>query len=668
MNDLILQGFVDDFAKSRSLFNRPDSEVFEAFAASSILRKYHQCDITGMEHDILVDGKEDGGIDAIAILVNGTPVSTEEGPDHFYDRDSRLEVEFVFMQTKASPRFNASDIGTFVFGVKEYFNAALGLNPKVRFRSEIQQKINLTSRIYKQTIKMPRNPKCFLYYVTSGEWTGAYDPQGRLEDGINQLHELSLFSEVQGKPVDAGLLKAIYRDLDHRNFDREVQFNRAVPFPLIDKVEEAYIGVLPGDEFIKLISNDDGSLNRELFYDNVRDFQGYDNTVNSEIGQTLSDEEWRNTFPLLNNGVTIIARSLKRKGESFLIEGFQIVNGCQTTHILFQNKDVVRADTFIPVKLVVTDDSQVVNEVIKATNRQTAVLPEALESLSTFHKALEDLYNLREGDKPSSDRIYYERRSKQYLFDNIHHSNIVTLTGQIKSFTGMFLDEPHSCSRHYGELLKSYQGRIFAVDHRPGPYYASGVALVTLEKWLKSGSGWRDWSHYKHHLLMLLRVLINGPENMPGLNHSDISSYSLRIVDTLRDPKQGDERFREAVGLLEESLKSFNTVSNVPPNYLREFTEHLKRGSRGQPVQHIDDFSREARLGNFEAGTIKVYDPVKRYGFITNDSGQDMFVHESQISEVPDHRRVPGQQVRYEVVVAPKDPDGRMMAGNVKPV
>lgn len=53
---------------------------------------------------------------------------------------------------------------------------------------------------------------------------------------------------------------------------------------------------------------------------------------------------------------------------------------------------------YIPVKLVVTDDSEVINEVIKATNRQTAVLPESLESLSPFHRELEDFYNVRQAD------------------------------------------------------------------------------------------------------------------------------------------------------------------------------------------------------------------------------------------------------------------------------
>ena len=158
------------------------------------------------------------------------------------------------------------------------------------------------------------------------------------------------------------------------------------------------------------------------------------------------------------------------------------MNGCQTTHILFQNKHLINADTYIPVKLVATTNRQVIVEVIKAMNRQTAVLPEALESLTPFHKELEDLYSTRESTRDLSARIYYERRSKQYAMDNISPRNIVTLTGQIKSFVGMFLNELHSHPRYYGELLRAYGGRIFASDHKPEPYYTSGVALLTVNR------------------------------------------------------------------------------------------------------------------------------------------------------------------------------------------
>ena len=461
MNDIVLDGFVKNFAESRGLSGRAEDYVFEAFAASALLRKYHQSDIKDMEESILVGGGGDGGIDAIAITVNGRPVMAEEDVLFFSDSLRRLDVEFVFVQAKTTTSFSAADIGSSGFGVEQFFAAVSNSTPLVQFKDEVQQLVELARYIYGQGIKMQENPKCSFYYVTAGVWNDPPEPKGRLQDVKDRLEGLNIFSDVRAMPVDADLLKAVYRELE-RGIVKEVEFSRTAAFPKIDGVNEAYIGLLSGNEFINLVSTNDGDLNRELFYDNVRDFQGH-NSVNQEINNTLTNEQLRNAFPLLNNDITIIARSINRTGDNIRISDFQIVNGCQTTHIIFQNKELIGADIFVPCKIVATDDSLVVNEVIKATNRQTAVLPEALESLSLFHRDLEDFYRTREEKRNPADRIYYERRSKQYAMDNIKPSNIVTLTGQIKSFVAMFLNEPHSQHRYYGELLKSYaneQGRL----------------------------------------------------------------------------------------------------------------------------------------------------------------------------------------------------------------
>ena len=669
MNDLVLQGFVKSFAETKGLSHLDPNHLFEAFVASSLFRKYHQAEIADMEDGILVGGSGDGGLDAVGIVVNGRPAHTEEDISFFVDNLRRLDVEFVFVQAKSSAAFNSAAIGSFMFGIEQFFAAVAGSPLRINFNSDILQLIDLTRHIYSQTIKMQQNPKCFAYFVTSGTWTGAADPSGRFADGVETLRKLNLFSDIRADPVDGELLKAIYRELE-RGVVKDVEFSKTAVFPRIDGVDDAYIGLLPGDEFIKLVCTDDGQLNRELFYDNVRDFQGH-NPVNGEINHTLADEQLRDNFPLLNNGVTIVARELTRRGDIFTISDFQIVNGCQTTHIVFQNKSNIGADTFIPVKLVATSDRQVISEVIKATNRQTAVLPEALESLTPFHKELEDFYYSRESSRTPSDRIYYERRSKQYAADQISPRNIVTLTGQIKSFIGMFLNEPHSHPRYYGELLRAYEGRLFAKDHRPAPYYASGTALLTVEKWLNGRPGERDIRSYKHQLLMLLRASIGGKE-IPRLNSNGITTYSLQIVEALHDQERSDEECSRAAELLRTSLTKFGSLSGSshgadrrnPPHRLRAFTEQLiqdlppARPKRGVPQ------SQDSAYGHAERGRIIWYDEWKNFGFIERESGGDIFVHQSQIGSIPWHLRVANLRVRYKVVDNPKTP-GMLMASEV---
>jgi len=120
MKDVVLDGFMKSFSEETGLTGLDESSLFEAFAVSSILRKFHQTDTSDLE-DFLTGGSGDGGIDAAAILVNGHAARTAEHVDFFAEKLRRLDVEFVFLQAKTSAAFSAADIGTFVHGVFQFF-------------------------------------------------------------------------------------------------------------------------------------------------------------------------------------------------------------------------------------------------------------------------------------------------------------------------------------------------------------------------------------------------------------------------------------------------------------------------------------------------------------------------------------------------------------------
>ena len=577
MKDIVLQGIVDAFADDRGLTALPASEVFEYFTLSCVLHKFHQTNVLDIQDDILVGGSQDAGIDAVAILVNGHPIHCEEDVDGFIDQFGSLNVDFVFVQSKMSSAFRGADIGTFLVGVEQFFipDRHLPLNPA------LGRLADLTQFIFSRSPHMQSNPKCSIYYVTSGIWQDQADVSGRIEQGKQQLKRLNLFSEVKFAPIGSDILKDIYRELRY-GVTKSVQINRIAAFPPIDGVEQAHIGLIPGDQFIELVTNDEGELNLDLFYDNIRHFQGYDdNAVNREIDGTLKNDSIRNSFPLLNNGVTIVAKQLKQTGDIFTLSDFQIVNGCQTTHIIFENRHSVDPSTFVPIKLVATGDSQVVTEVVKATNRQTVVHPEALESLSPFHRELEAFYLTQERRTNPKERVYYERRSKQYAADNIKSSNIITLASQVQSFVSMFMNQPHSYYHYYGELLKANQSRLFIDGHKPAPYYASGVARVIVERLFNSILLDRRLRVYRHHVLMLLKMQIAGTD-IPSSSNDSITRYSLMIVDALRDQSRCHQECEKAIGLIEETLAGFDMSGLSPqdrrrnsPDRRRDFTRQL---------------------------------------------------------------------------------------------
>ena len=136
-------------------------------------------------------------------------------------------------------------------------------------------------------------------------------------------------------------------------------------------------------------------------------------------------------------------------------------------------------DVFVPIKLIETTDSEIISEIIKANNRQTEVKLEAFESLSEFHKDLEEYFYARR--EKTKHPLYYERRSKQYEgMVDIKSYQVISLATQLKTYISGFLDQPHSTHRYYGELLSSNTGKIFIKQHALIGYYVVAKLLSSL--------------------------------------------------------------------------------------------------------------------------------------------------------------------------------------------
>jgi cold shock CspA family protein len=641
MKDLVLNGFVKNFAESHAFADDTSSEVFEAFAMSAVLRKFHACDVAEFD-EILVGGSTDAGIDGAVILVNGRPVKSKEDLAFFRSRLRHLDFQFVFVQAKTSSEFDSGDIGTFLYGVSQFFSN----EPTVRFNAEVDALRKLKDEVYDLSIAMDQNPTCHAYYVSTGTWNDDLEPHARLDEGAERLEATHLFSQVKAVPIDAQTLKSIYRELE-RGVTREVELSKTAVFPSIDGVGEAYLGLMPGHEFLRLITNEDGDLNRDLFYDNVRDYQG-NNPVNTEIATTIAGST-KGRFPLLNNGITIVARSISRTGDKFRISDFQIVNGCQTTHVIHQNRNAIDPTIFVPIKLVVTNDSEIITEVIKATNWQTAVMPEALESLTPLHKEIEDFYNSHQSNRNRATRIFYERRSKQYYFDPIPSSSIVTLTAQTKSFVAMFLNEPHSHPRYYGELLKAYEARIFVGDHNPAIYFASGLAYITVHRFFNQGGLPKAMRAYIYHILMLLRIQLMGLAT-PRFNSNKMNKYALDLSEKLGDESLCHAECEKAISQIRLVLKGFKESSGGnPPSRLKAFTESLIEATKSSSDDTDLEEGPSLTVGSTETGTLRWFDELKGYGFIQRDVGGDVFVHATGLKEAPWKYWQAGSRFRFKI-------------------
>ncbi len=286
---------------------------------------------------------------------------------------------------------------------------------------------------------------------------------------------------------------------------------------------------------------------RSLFYDNVRDFQGFpEKGANDEMRKTLGSER-RSRFVLMNNGITIITRNMTHTQSRFRIEDFQIVNGCQTSHVLYNQRENLDDSVYVPLRLIWTQDESVIEDIIRATNKQTEIKAEQFFAITEFGKQLETFFQ----SVPEIRRLYYERRSRQYDRLPIEKTRIVVQTNAVRAFAAMFLQVPHSTIRAYKSLSDRVGKDIFVAGHKPDSYYTAAYANYGLDFLWRNQKLDTSYKVARFQILLAFRLLAN-TEPPPQLNSHKIEGYCKQITDILSDAQLASDTFSRAVEIIEE--------------------------------------------------------------------------------------------------------------------
>jgi AIPR protein len=534
--DRITKSLLAEFSEDNSLFMLNESKKFEHFA-SYLLTSRHFTDSFSSE-DVCVGGGGDIGIDGISIIVNGCLVTEPEEVGDLCETNGYLEAVFIFVQAETSSSFETAKIGQFIFGVSDF----LSETPALPRNADIDQKTLVLNAIYEQSSKFRRgNPNCYLYYATTGKWVDDENLTIRMKAAKDDLDSLGILNKVQFECIDAEAIHKLYRESKNA-ISCEIDFPIRTELSEIPGIEQAYIGVLPVSQYLKLIQNSDEEIIHSLFYDNVRHWQEW-TPVNKEIRDTLHNPDKRIYFPIFNNGVTIVAKNIGITRHKFLLEDYQIVNGCQTSYVLYESKSNLDDDIEIPIRLIATKDQDIKNAIIKATNRQTQVTDEQLFALTDFPKKLEDFFPSFE----PSRRLYYERRSRQYnSVEGIEKVRVINMTALVRSFASVFLDLPHRTTRNYKALLKSIGTDIFNIDHTMEPYYVSAFAHYRLEYLFRSHTIDRELKAARYHILMCFRYLATDNELPRFYNSHSMSYYCNELMEVLWDENKYKEKFSDA--------------------------------------------------------------------------------------------------------------------------
>jgi len=521
--DRVTESLVREFKESYEIHESETAELFEHFVNFCVTTKENGAE--DIELKELSTGPATQGIDGMAIIVNRKIVNSTDEIDNLIKLNKQINVKFVLIQSKTTASFDNSQISNLLNFATIFFSEENSL-----FTSEEMQKfVELKNHILNHSSKLEKNPVLNLYYVTVGNWTDDLNLNAVIETNIKTLESTNLFSDINFFPCGAGEIQGMYRKTKSE-LSATFKFEKRVTMYSISESELGYCGVLPFSEYTKIILDDNETL-KPIFEDNIRDFLGLSQDVNKAIEDTVTEGN-ENAFSMMNNGVTIVANSTTLSGDIITMKDYQIVNGCQTSHILFQNRHVDGIDRLmIPIRIIATEDENLKNSITRATNNQTAIKKDQLEALSTFQKNLEEYYKTFIDD---SQRLFYERRTGQYRNADIRRAKIVTIPMQIKAVTAMFLDNPSGVSGRYGTIAKNVGNKIFKRADRQAIYYTSALALYRIEALLNNSSIEKKFWKTRYHAMMLLRIIVGG-EELPKFNQKKMDEYCQKILDVLND-------------------------------------------------------------------------------------------------------------------------------------
>lgn len=574
--DLITEQYVNTFCREHNIpESLPESKRFEHFSAYVVFRREHAETID--THDVLTGDDSsssssnglDTGIDAIGILVNGALVADMDELNEQIKRPGKLDVTFIFVQSEISPHFDSAKIATFGAGVRDFFRPS----PTLPRSSRVAELATIRKTIYDEAVRFkPTNPVCKLFYVTTGTWNNDAHPVAARDQARLALVDTGLFSQVYFEPMGATTIQDLYRRTQS-TIKTEFDFlNRVTIQPKIAGVSSAYLGFVPWAQFKNIIMDQAGNIMRGLFFDNVRDFQGW-NKVNSEIGETLKGKD-RDHFVLMNNGLTIITRELNTVGDRFYMEDYQIVNGCQTSNVLFEERAMLaEQQVTIPIRVIHTTDEKIINSIVKAANWQTSVTEQQLYALQEFPRQLEAFF----AAFSEAERMYYERRSGQYDYLPIERTRVISSTNTIRSYAAMFLDEPHRTIRNYSAIWARVSSSIFVKGHKMDAYHAAAFAYYKLDTMLRTKKLRPEYKLARYQMLLALRCLINS-EAPPKPKNRKMEAYCKKIRNVLNDPIQCENAVFKAAEVIKKLLGGvFDRDTIHSPAFTKSIIEKLKQ-------------------------------------------------------------------------------------------
>ncbi|MFI5835025.1 AIPR family protein [Micromonospora sp. NPDC051300] len=435
----------------------PDYVIFERFVAEKVLR---HADLSDEEIEAgNIGGNNDAGLDGAytflgeALLEEDDDLLSDETKPSDHAKGQTLTLWLIQAKTSNSFTENAIDL------LASSLNRLLALAPdenslQALYSSDILNRVDIFRRAWTKLATRQVKISVHVVYATKGD-VNEINSKVRLkaDELVATVKELIVGGRVSFDFWGARELWDAHNDAP--------SYTLRLAFQEQANTGSSLVALVRLSDYVKFLTDEDGSLRRHIFDWNVRDYQGGAIGVNREISRTLTDEN-APEFWWLNNGVTILCSAdISIVNKTYILEDVQIVNGLQTSHTVFkamQNPLVAErsGNKAILVRILATNDPAVRDQVIRATNRQTNVPEASLRATEELQRKIESYF--------ASNEWYYDRRKNFYRNVGKKAERIVSIPYLAQAVMAMGLSQPNHSRARPTSLLKKDEdyNRIFS--------------------------------------------------------------------------------------------------------------------------------------------------------------------------------------------------------------
>lgn len=493
--DRIINSHLNQFSQEHAVESETEDVRFEKFVNFAVLQSQIA---KRLDLELVTTGDGEDGIDGVAVIINEELViGKEEARAALNNQRKNNDVQVIFIQSKTS---NSIELGDFL----KFKEATLRLISEDDYCSEcaVQLEAREALDVVIENVAKIKNgrPNIRAVYATAGS-NEPQEPQCQAKKKMtSEIYSTKCFDQILVEFVNADYLVSEWVS-SYSGIEVDLEMHSHAGLPQIKGIEESYLAVIRAKEFVeKLLISADGNIRSQLFEDNVRHYLGSTNDVNSSIAETISDPQKRTRFPVLNNGITIVSPDVVVRTNKLHIRDPQIVNGCQTSHVLFENRSAISDEMMLTVKIVEAEDEDVYTELVQATNSQSKVEGRQFLSLSPMAREIEAYFNTFEGEE---GRLYFERRLRQYTGKNVPALRIIDLDTVARAFAAMYLKRPDLAFKYPKAMYDQLGSQLFSDNNKAALYYAGALVIYRIHLLTSNGAIPSTVRKYKWHILPL---------------------------------------------------------------------------------------------------------------------------------------------------------------------